>query len=80
MTGADPHVKSPLPAQAGGGLLPCPFCGSPPEVKCIEAHTHYLVDLPAVGDTWVLECTGCPAGFCAHTEAEVIEAWNRRTA
>jgi Lar family restriction alleviation protein len=59
-------------------LKPCPFCGSAPAFQLIPAHSHYLTDLPAAPVTWVLECSGCPAGFVEHTQQAVADLWNRR--
>jgi len=60
-------------------LLPCPFCGSGVEVRLIPAHEHRIVKwMPPAVDTWVVECTGCDARFCADSREAVVAAWNRR--
>lgn len=62
-----------------GELHPCPFCGSSAGITLIPAHEHQIAKfMPAVGDTWVLECKACPAGFCGQTREEVVSLWNRR--
>lgn len=54
-------------------LKKCPFCGSDAELS----HKRNL-------NTWIVECSNqsCPASFMIgadfETEAEAIEAWNRR--
>lgn len=56
-----------------GTLKPCPFCGG-------EAVINYKQAL----NTWIVECSNlsCPASYMIgmdyDTEAEAIEAWNRR--
>ncbi len=51
-------------------LLPCPFCGAKPNVHMIPAHDHKIAKfMPAVGDTWIIECGACPAGFCGEARA-----------
>lgn len=52
-------------------LLPCPFCGG-------EAETQNTYAI-GVWEVFCIVCgahTGYPPGGC--TEAEAIEAWNRR--
>lgn len=47
-------------------LLPCPFCGGVAEVW-------------GQGIDWVVKCVKCNAkSTWTYTEAEAIEAWNRR--
>ena len=54
-------------------LKPCPFCGGDAELS----HKRNL-------NTWIVECSNqdCPASYMIgadfETEAEAIEAWNRR--
>lgn len=49
-------------------LKPCPFCGG-------EARIHFSV----WGDSYYAKCCKCLAETKVHqTEAEAIEAWNRR--
>ena len=60
-------------------LLPCPFCGSPASISLVApAHEHVIIQLPPVGDTWLVECSGCAAGFVGGAQAEVVLLWNRR--
>ena len=54
-------------------LKPCPFCGA----KAVMNYKQAL-------NTWIVECSNssCPASYMIgmdyDTEAEAIEAWNRR--
>ena len=56
-----------------GELKPCPFCGA----KAVMNYKQAL-------NTWIVECSNssCPASYMIgmdyDTEAEAIEAWNRR--
>ena len=79
MTDTDPTTPSPecQPADAGGGLLPCPMCEGPGHLQ----HTVQQLD-----DGWHVICHGkkdCPL-FCStpyrlhDTKAEARAAWNRR--
>ena len=74
-----PTTPSPerQPADAGGGLLPCPMCDGPGHLQ----HTVQQLD-----DGWNVICHGkkdCPL-FCStpyrlhDTKAEARAAWNRR--
>ena len=55
--------------EARGKLLPCPFCGG-------EARTHYVKGY----ELWEVSCGQCGVEMSAYlSEAEAIEAWNRRT-
>ena len=70
--------RSTLPAEK---LLPCPFCGSSAEIRLIPAHEHHIATwMPPSPDTWIVECSGCDAGFCAAERDVVVAAWNRRAA
>lgn len=75
-----PTTPSPerQPADAGGGLLPCPMCDGPGHLQ----HTVQQLD-----DGWHVICHGkkdCPL-FCStpyrlhDTKAEARAAWNRRS-
>ena len=49
-------------------LKPCPFCGG-------EARTHYVKGY----ELWEVSCGQCGSELSAYlSEAEAIEAWNRR--
>ena len=54
-------------------LKPCPFCGAKGEIEHIKALS-----------AWIVQCSNqfCPASYMIganfETEAEAIEAWNRR--
>lgn len=61
-------------------LKPCPFCGSKGEMRCDKKPdmNGYFVY------SYVVDCSrfDCPASYMIgndfDTEAEAIEAWNRR--
>lgn len=54
-------------------LKPCPFCGG--EAVILKADQYHVFP-----DTYYVSCTKCTAGVGPlDTEAEAIEAWNRRT-
>lgn len=61
-------------------LKPCPFCGST-DVEVINA-LEEQPEMELIGltkDNWNVVCNECHAfGGTQRTEAEAIEAWNRR--
>jgi len=59
-------------------ILPCPFCGGEAVFEMIPAHKHTFSGMPSVGDTWTIECSDCPAGFCGETKDEITALWNAR--
>ncbi len=68
--------------QAGGGLLPCPFCGndgSGPIEDALQIHHNEPDYIHDHRHTWTVQCDKCTAtmGY-SDSEDEAIEAWNRR--
>lgn len=53
-------------------LLGCPFCGS-------DELSHGAQDMHTRGERGVVECHECGAALLADSEAEAIDAWNRRS-
>lgn len=58
-------------------LKPCPHCGEEPIEHAIEAHKHYLINLPDYPGSFVIECV-CGAGSIGDTRDEAKAKWNRR--
>jgi hypothetical protein len=66
--------STPVAPETGGELLPCPFCGSHAKLFAVAAR-RMAMDCPDA----VVECAECHVDICKDTDAEAVEAWNRRT-
>jgi hypothetical protein len=66
--------STPVAPETGEELLPCPFCGSHAKLFAVAAR-RMAMDCPDA----VVECAECHVDICKDTDAEAVEAWNRRT-